>query len=44
MPAVVVALAQVVRVGIVRVAGTAWQRHGDLAVVVLQKLADPAFR
>ena len=44
VPAVVVALALVVWVGIVAVVGKVWQKHGDLAVVELQKLAEPAFQ
>ena len=37
-------MALVVRVGIVVVVGKVWQRHGDLAVGQLQKIADSAFQ
>lgn len=30
--------------GIVLVVGMVWQGHGDLVVIILQKLADPTFQ
>lgn len=38
------AMALVVWEGIVLVVGMVWQGHGDLVVIILQKLADPTFQ